>query len=196
MKRFTMNANDMKQSRFDQAKRLQVATDEEGCLYSPQMREVIAGHAPAEAVPAMEACAAMGHAARLMHQNMERWAEKEGLSEGRQSILFMLRHSGGQVPLGTLAAKLHVSPRNVTGLVDNLERDGLVERVPDPADRRSILAQLTDSGRERIGALSEVAVAHQCRLMGEFTEDELVQIRHLCLRLAVKMESTLLTSKE
>jgi len=196
MKQFTMNASEMKQPHIDHAKRLQVATDEEGCLYSPAMRDVISGHAPAEAVPAMEACAAMTHASRLMHLSMERWAEKEGLSEGRLGILFMLRHSGGQVPLGTLATKLHVSPRNVTGLVDNLERGGLVVRVPDPADRRSVLAQLTDRGRERIAALSDVAVAHQRRLMDEFTEAELVQIRHLCLRLAVKMESTLQTGKE
>jgi DNA-binding MarR family transcriptional regulator len=179
-----------------EGKRLEVATDEQGCLYSPAMRAMLSGHAPAEALAALEACAALGAASRLMHQHMERWADKEGLSEGRLGILFMLRHFGGPVPLGTLATRMHVSPRNVTGLVDHLERDGLVVRVPDAADRRSVQAQLTDLGRERMSALGDVMVAQQRRLMAGFSDEELVQFRHMCLRLALKMESALLIDKE
>src|SRR6266853_654254 len=52
--------------------------------------------------------------------------------------------------LGDLADELDSTPRNITGLVDHLERDGLVERVPDPQDRRSVRARLTPAGRERI----------------------------------------------
>jgi DNA-binding MarR family transcriptional regulator len=190
-----MKSPDLKPHRTGEGKRLEVAADQEGCLYSPAMREMLSGHAPAEAVPALEACAALGHAARLMHQRMERWADKEGLTEGRLGILFMLRHFGGAVPLGTLAANLHVSPRNVTGLVDNLERDGLVVRVPDPADRRSVQAQLTDRGWERINALGDVAVAEQRSLMAGFGDEELARFRHMCLRLAMKLESALQTGK-
>ena len=39
---------------------------------------------------------------------------------------------------------------NITQLVDRLEADHLVRRVPDPADRRSILAAITDEGRQRL----------------------------------------------
>src|SRR5256885_4119912 len=55
--------------------------------------------------------------------------------------------------MGDLAETLDVSPRTVTGLVDNLERDGLVKRVDDPGDRRTVHAELTDQGRERVKAL-------------------------------------------
>jgi len=81
---------------------------------------------------------------------MDAWADRFGLSATRHEhgILFMLRHQPGGVPLGLMATRLHVSPRNVTGLVDHLERDGLVARVAEPADRRSVLARLTAEGRE------------------------------------------------
>src|SRR5215467_7935563 len=89
MKQFTM-----KTPTTDWSKRLVVAVGEDGLLYSPQMRDVMSERVPAEALPAVEAFAAIGLAARLLRARMERWCEKEGLSETRLGILFMLRHAG------------------------------------------------------------------------------------------------------
>jgi DNA-binding MarR family transcriptional regulator len=186
-----MNQFTMKHATTDGPRRLVVEADENGRLYSPQMREMMAGRVPTDALPAVEAFAAIGLASRHLHLHMERWCEKEGVSEMRMGILFMLRHLAEGVPLGALAAKLHVSPRNVTGLVDHLERDGLVVRVPDPADRRSVLARLTDLGRERIDAMAGGSFVWQQRLLAGFTPDELLQLRHLCLKLASKMQTDL-----
>ena len=49
--------------------------------------------------------------------------------------------------------KLGVTARNVTTIVDGLEREGLLARTPDPDDRRAILLQLTPKGREHIAAV-------------------------------------------
>jgi DNA-binding MarR family transcriptional regulator len=84
---------------------------------------------------------------------------------------------------------LDVSPRTVTGLVDNLERDGLVKRVDDPNDRRSVYAEVTDLGRERVKALWRDATAGQAVLTRGFKESELVQLRHMCLRLIEAMHA-------
>ena len=181
----------MKTTSTDWSRRLSVAADEDGRLYSPQMREMMARRVPPHALPAVEAFAAIGLAARQLKRRMERWCEKEGLSEMRLGIVFMLRHAGDGVPLGALAGKLHVSPRNVTGLIDHLERDGLVERVPDPADRRSVLARLTERGRERADAMAGGTFEWQQRLLAAFTPEELVQLRHLCLKLASNTEAAL-----
>jgi DNA-binding MarR family transcriptional regulator len=178
----------MKETTTGGSKRLTVATDEDGRLFSPEMRDVICTRVPPEAQPAVEAFAAISIAARQLRARMERWCEREGLSETRLSILLMLRHGGAPVPLGALAARLHVSPRNVTGLIDHLERDGLVTRVPDPADRRSVLAQLTERGTERVDAMGDVTFRQQGVLLAGFTDDELVQMRHLCLRLACNIQ--------
>ena len=164
-----------------------LSIDSSGCLFNPMVRSVLERQLEPEAVAAVEAFAALRWAAKLAHHLMERWAEKQGLTEGRLQVLFRLRHQPEGVPLGELAEMMSVSPRNVTGLIDNLERDGLVARVPDPDDRRSVLARLTESGRGRIDSIWRGAVERQVPLTEGMTEAELVQLRHLCLRLVDNM---------
>jgi DNA-binding MarR family transcriptional regulator len=184
MKSFTM-----KPPITDHGKRLSVEEDEQGRLYSPDMREVLSRRGiPPEALPAVEAFAAISVAARQLHHRMERWCEREGLSETRLGILFMLHHFSDGVPLGVLAGRLHVSPRNVTGLIDHLERDGLVVRVPDPADRRSVLARLTEQGHARVAGMSGSTFQWQQKLLAGFSPEELTQLRHLCLKLVTNMQ--------
>src|SRR5437588_3374145 len=117
MKQFTMN-----QSIIDPNRRPRLAADEAGCLYDTEVRGLMSQRLPPEALSAVEGLGALRYAAKMLHLAMERWAEGEGLSEGRLMILFRLRHSGDGLPLGELATLLDVSPRNVTGLVDHLER--------------------------------------------------------------------------
>ncbi len=51
-----------------------------------------------------------------------------------------------RVRMGDLAEALGVTPRNITTIVDGLEREGLLARRPDPTDRRAILLELTEKG--------------------------------------------------
>ncbi len=54
-----------------------------------------------------------------------------------------------------LARRLKCEPSNVTGIVDRLEARGLVERQPDPADRRVKVAAATSEGRRVARSLRE-----------------------------------------
>jgi DNA-binding MarR family transcriptional regulator len=177
MKHFTMNHPELKP--YEPA----IATDVDGCLYDRQSRRMVEQASPAQR-PALEALGALRLAGRLMHLNMERWSDRHGLSEGRLQVLFRLRKADNRsLAMADLAASMSVSPRNITGLVDHLEKDGLVERVPDPGDRRSVLARLSDTGVEKIESLWRDGMNAQSLLAKEFTKEELVQLRHLCLRL-------------
>ncbi len=158
----------------------ELARDESGRLYSVHMRELLD---PLKTdISVIEAMAALRIAGKMMHHLQERWAETHGLSEGRLGVLFRL-YRCGPTPLGDLASDLDSTPRNITGLVDHLERDGLVERVPDPEDRRSVRARLTDAGRGRIESIWKEAFAHQHEIAAGMTKEELAQLRHLCLQL-------------
>jgi DNA-binding MarR family transcriptional regulator len=53
-----------------------------------------------------------------------------------------------QRPFKEIADHLQCARATVTGIIDNMEKKGLVVRVPNPADRRSLLATLTDEGRK------------------------------------------------
>jgi DNA-binding MarR family transcriptional regulator len=70
-----------------------------------------------------------------------------GLSLSRAKVLGAL-HRSGPLHQSALAVTFGLAPRTVTELVDTLERDGLVERRTDPADRRARLVELTPSGEE------------------------------------------------
>ena len=74
-------------------------------------------------------------------------SEQVGLSFGKTRAL--RRIAGRPMPMGELAALLGVDPPNLTTVVDDLERAGLVERQAHPTDRRAKLVAATAS---RIGA--------------------------------------------
>jgi DNA-binding MarR family transcriptional regulator len=87
------------------------------------------------------------------------------------------------ISIGDLAQSAGVSSRNVTGLVDTLERDGLAQRVPDRRDRRSVLARITPAGLGWMDSFRLPTQAAMSALFRGFTPAELTQLRHLCLRL-------------
>jgi DNA-binding MarR family transcriptional regulator len=70
-----------------------------------------------------------------------------------QARVMMVMDEAERVRMGELSTKLGVTARNVTTIVDGLEREGLLARVPDPTDRRAILLELTPKGREHIAAV-------------------------------------------
>ncbi len=178
MKSFNMNDSEVKLPEGGLA--TEIDRDEQGRLYLKRIRDLF--DPSVVDLAAVESLAAVRMAARVLHMLQERWGAKHGLSEGRLGVLFRL-YRCGDMPLGDLAGDLSTSPRNVTGLVDHLERDGLVERVPDSADRRSVRARLTPSGRERIEAIWREGIEHQYEIVKGMSKEDLAQLRHLCLLL-------------
>lgn len=69
-----------------------------------------------------------------------------------------------------LSGELGVTARNVTGLVDALQRDGLVERLPYPNDRRAVLVRLTPAGERVSGELLAGQRAALAELLAELPE--------------------------
>jgi DNA-binding MarR family transcriptional regulator len=62
----------------------------------------------------------------------------------------------GALPLGKIGERLQVHRTSVTNIIDKLEADGLVRRVPHAEDRRATLAEITDAGRECAQAATAV----------------------------------------
>jgi DNA-binding MarR family transcriptional regulator len=62
---------------------------------------------------------------------------------------------------------------NITQLVDRLEADGLVRRVNDPSDRRSVRAELTELGVERQAAGAEEVARVQKEISGRLSSQDL-----------------------
>ncbi|WP_333777405.1 MarR family winged helix-turn-helix transcriptional regulator [Streptomyces sp. IBSBF 3136] len=79
------------------------------------------------------------------HADYEEAAAGHSLTGAQAKLLGLLTLE--PLPMRKLAQKLRCEPSNVTGIVDRLESRGLVERRPDPADRRVKVAAATDQGR-------------------------------------------------
>lgn len=75
-----------------------------------------------------------------------------GLTVPQYSVLMELAATpGGRLPLCEIGRRCLKSPPNVTAIVDRLESVGLVRRVRDDADRRVVLAEITDPGWDSLG---------------------------------------------
>ena len=188
MKHFTMQAGEIKgECRFSGV----LATDRAGHLYDSRFRQALReARRPfsEKEMRTVEAMTALRMTARLTRQLMDRWAEKHGLSEGRLHVLFTLASAPDhQLPLGELADQLDVTPRNVTGLIDHLERDGLVTRVDDPDDRRQTYARLTLAGGKRLEGMRGQGLEWQLKIAAGLSTEELEVLRHSCLRLIENM---------
>jgi DNA-binding MarR family transcriptional regulator len=82
-----------------------------------------------------------------------------------------------------ISRELSVSRTNITNLIDGLERDGLVERVPNPSDRRVSYARLTDDGKHAcLTVLPEIARFMTDHLEG-FTREERLQFKDFLYRM-------------
>ena len=104
---------------------------------------------------------------QILQATVDDRLKPHGLSFARYEALVLLSFSQrGSLPMRMMGERLQLHPTSITNIVDRLESDGLVRRVADPEDRRSIRAVITDIGRdrERAGstALSDVQadVAH------------------------------------
>lgn len=89
-----------------------------------------------------------------------------------------------------ISRELSVSRTNITNLIDGLERDGLVARVPNPADRRVSYAQLTQRGEDLCVKLLPDMTQMMLEPLAGFTSEELAQFKDFLFR----MQRNIITS--
>ncbi len=97
--------------------------------------------------------------------------ELTGLSMMQFFVLEALYHKG-DLCVKDIKEITNATGGNLTVVIKNLERDGLIDRVEDPADRRRLALSLTDQGRELIKELFEKHVVHLAELTSVLTTDE------------------------
>ncbi|MFJ2112937.1 MULTISPECIES: MarR family winged helix-turn-helix transcriptional regulator [unclassified Streptomyces] len=95
----------------------------------------------------------IGSVVARFYEGYESAAAQHSLTGAQARVLRLLALE--PMPMRRIAQALKCEPSNVTGIVDRLEARGLVERRPDPADRRVKLAAPTDEGRVTAARLRE-----------------------------------------
>ncbi|MFD3677686.1 MarR family winged helix-turn-helix transcriptional regulator [Streptomyces sp. NPDC058613] len=101
----------------------------------------------------LEVVELIGDVVARYHMEYEHVAASHQLTGAQARVLNLLALE--PLPMRRIAQKLRCEPSNVTGIVDRLETRGLVERRPDPADRRVKLAAPTEEGLQTADRLRE-----------------------------------------
>jgi len=101
-------------------------------------------------------------------------------SHGR-ALAVLLRH--GPMRPGALAEHLRIAPRSATEVVDDLQRRGLVERAPDPADRRATLLNLTAAGLATGDAIRAARQAGTERFFAGLSEPDRAELSRILRQL-------------
>jgi DNA-binding MarR family transcriptional regulator len=101
-----------------------------------------------------------------------------GLSPAQASALGSVRRLGNPT-LGELAAVEQVQPPTMTRIVTGLAEAGVVSRVTDPHDRRSVRVRLTPAGEQALERIRTRKNAFLVRRLGQLSEDEQQQATEL-----------------
>jgi DNA-binding MarR family transcriptional regulator len=99
-------------------------------------------------------------------------ATETGLSPAMTAALATINRSGPLTP-SELADLERVKRPTMTRTVACLEREGLIERTPDPADGRSFVVVVNDAGREHLARLRRRKSAYLARRLGKLDPEEI-----------------------
>lgn len=113
-----------------------------------------------------------------------------GLSRGEVGALSALRIAGPPYRLSPtrLAKGLMLSSAGVTSRIDRLERRGFVRRLDDPDDRRGVIIELTDAGREVVDdAVAALAISDR-QLLDRLDPEEVALLEDLLRKVLALLE--------
>jgi DNA-binding MarR family transcriptional regulator len=122
---------------------------------------------------AMRAATSVFRVQQILLARFDEVLKPHELTFARYEVLVLLTFSRtGKLPLKVIGSRLMVHPTSVTNAIDRLVAAGYVERLPNPADGRGVLAGITEQGR----AVVEVATAELTKLdfgLGDLPDAEM-----------------------
>jgi DNA-binding MarR family transcriptional regulator len=135
--------------------------------------------------PALDFLSLLWRVDHALQRRSKRTALELGLTGPQRLVLCILGRFPG-LPAGRLAALLHVHPSTLTGVLQRLERAGVIKRRADPRDGRRALFGLTERGRELDASDPVVSLAVSTVL--ERRNGEVEAARRLLQELALGLE--------
>ena len=123
---------------------------------------------------------------RVARTQRRRWREALApwdLSPHQARALRVVCERDG-VRLSDLAESLHIAPRSATEVADGLQERGLVERSPDPGDRRAVLLRPTAAGRRVRAEVGHARAADSAELFARLGPEDRATLARILRTLA------------
>ena len=125
-------------------------------------------------------------------QNLHERLDRFGITPGQYAVLYCLWNKGEITPK-EISQAVFLEMSTVSGVLDRMQKKGLIQRVVDPNDRRSVRVAATPEGMALREGVMEAVAAMNTDVLGEFTPEE-VQLLRKCLARIGNVSS--LTEKE
>jgi DNA-binding MarR family transcriptional regulator len=109
----------------------------------------------------------------VVSAELNRKLRVHGLSVATFNVLMILDGADGSLCPWQIGERLLVTRGTVTGLLDSLEKQGLIARSANPDDRRSLQVALTAKGRSTLGTIRRDVFAREVELTGALSAREL-----------------------
>ena len=136
-----------------------------------------------DAMPAM----LIATAARMLARRADGRLRALGVSLSQFPVFFALK-DGSRLSQKELARLANVEQPSMAQLLARMERDGLIQREPDAADRRSSLVALTESAKDRIAPVRAVLAQGNREAVQGFDDGEVAQLNVLLHRLIAHLD--------
>ena len=137
----------------------------------------------------VEVFSRVGRLARLLDKARREAFSAHRIETWEFDVLSALRRAGRpyQLTPGALVRQTMVTSGTMTNRVDRLVARGLVERSPDPRDRRGVLVTLTATGKRTVDGAFESLLASERDLLAALSEDDHAQLAALLKQLMVPL---------
>jgi DNA-binding MarR family transcriptional regulator len=120
-------------------------------------------------------------ARQLRHTSQETLAPWDITPSHLRALRVLMRH--GVMRLSELSDHLHIAARSTTEVVDALETRGLLERRPDPDDRRATLVALTGHGTNVLDAIRAARGTETERAFGQLSQADRTHLARILRKL-------------
>jgi MarR family transcriptional regulator, organic hydroperoxide resistance regulator len=123
-----------------------------------------------------ELVATFTRASKLMRASADAAMSRHGVRVGQNLVLEALWHQDGQTP-GQLAERLSLRTPTLVKMANRMEAVGLIERQPEPTDRRLVRLHLTEKGRSLQSAIEDEIRQLDARATARLTPEEREQLQ-------------------
>jgi len=131
----------------------------------------------------------LGETARLWRAALDRRLAPLGLSQAQWLVLLHVSRAEDGLTQKELARASGVEAPTMVGLLDRMARNGWVERIPCPSDRRSKLVHLTERAQGLIHQIEEASQGLRAELLGGLSEAEIACCQRVLGHLRLELET-------
>lgn len=130
-----------------------------------------------------------GRASHLFSVSFNNELSNTGLTYRQAQILICLS-ARGELAQNELAAQMQIEPPTLVGILDRMERDGLIKRMPSPADRRKKIISATKKSASKLKLFSEIGIRIEKQAAENLSRSQIDTVREIlkiiCTNLGAK----------